>query len=141
LWQTRPKKLPITPCIFDEEILIPSDNIYQPEEIVKCLRENLKENDDVSQSQLQQTNAADSQLCRKRGLENTLLTQLERAKQVVESRNISLDPHLKTFTVMGSSGQPRVVTLHPKESCSCPSNATCYLSYFTCQVKYWRNWK
>jgi len=27
---------------------------------------------------------------------------------------------------MGSSGQPRVVTLHPKESCSCPSNATCY---------------
>ena len=86
--------------LVDEEILIPSDNIYQPEEIVKHLRENLKENDDASQSQLQQTNATDSQLCRKRGLENTQLTQLERAKQVVESRNISLDPHLKTFTVM-----------------------------------------
>jgi len=27
---------------------------------------------------------------------------------------------------MGSSSQPRVVTLHPKESCSCPSNATCF---------------
>ena len=63
--------------IVDEEILIPSDNIYQPEEIVKRLRENLKENDDVSQSQLQQTNAMDSPLCRKRRLENTQLTQRE----------------------------------------------------------------
>jgi len=86
--------------LVDEEILIPSDNIYQPEEIVKHLRQNLKENDDALQSQLQQTNATDSQLCRKRGSENTQLMQLERAKQVVESRNISLDPHLKTFTVM-----------------------------------------
>ena len=65
------------------------------------------------------------QFSKKRKLENAQLTQLERAKQVVENRN-SLDPHLKTFTVIGISGQARLVTLHPKESCSCPSNTTCY---------------
>ena len=95
---------------------------------MKSLTENLNRNDSL-QSQLQQTNATDSdnvQLSKKRKLENAQLIQFERAKQVVENCNISLDLHLKTFTVMGISGQARLVTLHPKESCSCPSNTTCY---------------
>ena len=72
--------------ITDGEILIPSDHVYQTEEIVKRLRENLA--NDSLQSQLQQTNATDLdnvQLSKKRKLEKAQLTQLERAKQVVET--------------------------------------------------------
>ena len=56
---------------------------------------------------------------------NEQLTQNERAKRVVEEHKISLDSNLKTFTVM-ETDRPHVVTLFPKESCSCPSTSTCY---------------
>ena len=52
------------------------------------------------------------------------LTQKERARCVVEQHKISLDPNLQVFTVMGTS-KPHAVTLHPKESCSCPSTSSC----------------
>ena len=53
------------------------------------------------------------------------LTQNERAKRVIEEKKINLDPNLKTFTIIGTD-QPHVVTLFPKESCSCLSTSTCY---------------
>ena len=53
------------------------------------------------------------------------LSQKERARCVVEQRKISLDPNLQAFTVMGTN-KPHVVTLDPKETCSCPSNTSCY---------------
>ena len=49
-----------------------------------------------------------------------------RAKQVLESDNISFDPKLHVFNVKGSSGNTRVVTIFPQESCSCPSKSGCY---------------
>ena len=50
-----------------------------------------------------------------------------RAKQVLlESDNISFDPKLHVFNVKGTSGNARVVTIFPQESCSCPSKSGCY---------------
>ena len=54
------------------------------------------------------------------------LSQLERAKCIVEEERISFDPNLHTFTVIGSEGRPQVVKLFPKQSCTCPSTSTCY---------------
>lgn len=49
-----------------------------------------------------------------------------RAKQVLQSDSISFDPKLHVFNVKGTSGTTRVVTIFPKESCSCPSKSGCY---------------
>lgn len=53
------------------------------------------------------------------------ISQQERARAVIEQNRISVDTKLHTFTVLGSA-QPHVVTLFPKETCSCPSSTTCY---------------
>jgi len=49
-----------------------------------------------------------------------------RACQVVSSNNISFDPKLHVFNVKGTSGVTHVITLYPRESCSCPSTGECY---------------
>lgn len=49
-----------------------------------------------------------------------------RAQQVLASNQISFDPKLHVFNVKGTSGVTRVVTIFPKESCSCPSTSSCY---------------
>ncbi len=49
-----------------------------------------------------------------------------RANEFLEKGNISFDNKLHCFTIKGTSGVLRVVTLFPKESCSCPSNGECY---------------
>ena len=41
-------------------------------------------------------------------------------------RQYSFDNKLHCFTVKGTSGVLRVVTLFPKENCSCPSTGECY---------------
>lgn len=55
----------------------------------------------------------------------SLATTYERAAHIIETCSISLDPRLHIFTVKGSQ-EPRVVQLHPKETCSCPSQGSCY---------------
>ena len=54
------------------------------------------------------------------------LTQIAQARRVVDTDNISFDSHIRVWNVKGTSGTPRVVTLHPKETCSCPSSNCCY---------------
>ena len=54
------------------------------------------------------------------------LTQLERARLILQSGKISFDPKLHLFNVLGSGDRPYVVRLFPRESCSCPSSGTCY---------------
>ena len=49
-----------------------------------------------------------------------------RAQQLLASNQISFDPKLHVFNVKGTSGVTRVVTIFPKESCSCPSTSSCY---------------
>ena len=53
------------------------------------------------------------------------LSQQEQAKCVLEESKISFDMKLHTFTVMGLTC-PHIVTLFPKETCSCPSTTQCY---------------
>ena len=50
----------------------------------------------------------------------------EHAQQLLASNQISFDPKLHVFNVKGTSGVTRVVTIFPKESCSCPSTTGCY---------------
>lgn len=54
------------------------------------------------------------------------LSSIARANLLLDSGMISFDQKLHVFTVKGSSGIPRVVTLFPKQSCSCPSTGECY---------------
>ena len=54
------------------------------------------------------------------------LSSRARAQLLLESGNISFDHKLHVFTVKGVSGVPRVVTLFPKQTCSCPSTGECY---------------
>ena len=49
-----------------------------------------------------------------------------RAQSIVRADNISFDTKLHCFNVKGLSGVTRVVTLFPKETCSCPSTGLCY---------------
>ena len=104
--------------ISETEItLIPDENVYQPEEIVQCIREHLNET-----SPSKATKGSCSKVTDEKGHRIGQLTQNERARRVIDENKISLDPNLKTFTVMGTD-QSHVVTLFPKESCSCPSTA------------------
>ena len=107
--------------ISETEItLIPDENVYQPEEIVQRIRQHLNET-----SPSEATKGSCSKVTDEKGHRIGQLTQNERARRVIDENNISLDPNLKTFTVMGTD-RPHVVTLFPKESCSCPSTSTCY---------------
>ena len=54
------------------------------------------------------------------------LSQLDRAKRIIEEKRISFDPNLHTFTIIGSEGRPQAVKLFPKEICTCPATNTCY---------------
>ena len=53
-------------------------------------------------------------------------TQIERARVIIESGNISFDPKLHSFNVIGSGDRPYVVRLFPREMCSCHSSGMCY---------------
>ena len=44
----------------------------------------------------------------------------------MNSGNISHNEKLGVFTVLGTTGNPNVIRLFPKESCSCPSTRRCY---------------
>lgn len=54
------------------------------------------------------------------------ISSVARAKEVLKEGNINFDNKLHCFTVKGTSGIVRVVTLFPKETCSCPSTGECY---------------
>ena len=45
---------------------------------------------------------------------------------LIENGCVSHDPKMRSFTVMESTNKPHVVTLHPKEYCSCPATSLCY---------------
>lgn len=49
-----------------------------------------------------------------------------RTCQVIKNNHISFDPKLHVFNVKGTTGVTRVVTLFPRQTCSCPSTGDCY---------------
>ena len=107
-----PQFAPIQP--YSEVDYLPTS---PPEEIVKHIRESThmvetpKEEEPREEPQLPARN----------------LSAEARAQLVLKSGDrISFDPKLHVFNVKGTSGVTRVVTLHPRETCSCPSTGSCY---------------
>ena len=106
-------------------LFLPECKVYSPTEIVSQIKENMFRQPDIS---LQATTSSDTDVSSKTSTSNSVLpdlSQMERAKCVIEENKISYDFKLCTFTVMGSTC-PHVVTLHPKESYSYPSTNQCY---------------
>jgi len=54
-----------------------------------------------------------------------LASSSERAKNIIDNGQLSLDSKLGVFVVQGSQ-EPRLVKLFPRESCSCPATSSCY---------------
>ena len=48
-----------------------------------------------------------------------------RTQMLIENNCVSFDPKLSVFIVKGTS-QPRVITVFPHETCSCPAKSNCY---------------
>lgn len=99
---------------------LPDYTIYSPTGIVSQIKENMFCQPDNSS---QATHSSSDVNTSNSVLQN--LSQNEWAKCIIEENKISCDFKLHTFTVMGSSC-PYVLTLHAKETCSCPSTAQCY---------------
>ena len=90
---------------------------FSPDEIVSRIRGKL-----AHSTEREQTPRA--HLSTSKHDSGTQFSQMERARLIVEQNRIHLDTKLHTFTVLGSE-RPHVVTLFPKETCSCPSTTTC----------------
>ena len=97
-------------------LLISEENVYCPEKIVEQIKESLNPPSAVEPTV---PSTSTSKPARQH------LSQHERARRVLNENQISVDLKLHTFTVMGSTC-PHVVTLFPKETCSCPSTTQCY---------------
>ena len=105
---------------------LPDGIVYSPEEIVSRMKENtFCAPDSISQATVLPDDEDVSDEAVVTDSTSQCLSQTQRAKRVIEDNKISFDSKLHTFTVMGSTC-PHVVTLHPKETCSCPSTTECY---------------
>ena len=103
-------------------LFLPDEKVYSPADIVSQIKENIFCKPDES-SQANDADTSNDASASTSALQS--LSQKERAKRVLQENKISCDLKLHTFTVMGST-RPHVVTLHPKETCSCPSKTQCY---------------
>ena len=56
---------------------------------------------------------------------SVLASSTERPKAIVDNGQVSLDPKLGVFAVMGTH-EPHAVRFFPRVSSSCPTTATCY---------------
>lgn len=108
-----------TSIMVQEAECLPS---LSPEDIVKNIRDGkiLIDEEDPAES-TQPIKKAEE----KSSAANTM-SSLARAKELLTTDKISFDSKLHCFNVVGSSGVVRVVTIFPKESCSCPSTGNCY---------------
>ena len=112
-----------------DTVPFPSSPIYSPEEIVSRIRGQLTKSTPYTEGSSipsietgTTTNMEKPQLSSQSGGQ---LSQRDRAMRVIADNRISMDSKLHTFTVLGSE-RPHVVTLFPKETCSCPSTSSCY---------------
>ena len=107
-------------CPIDE---LPITNVYNPEEIVKRIRSHDDDKEEMPSSSVSQ-----HELNTSLNTEGSThqFSQKERAQRLLDSKKISFDPILYTFTIVGESNVPHVVQLFPVESCSCPASPSCY---------------
>ena len=99
---------------------LPQHKIYSPKDIVKRIKEKLDHEKLLGTTT--ETSSVINESARL-GLDN--LSKRERAIRVLDEGKISVDTKLHTFTIMGSTC-PHLVTLFPKETCTCPSTTQCY---------------
>ena len=71
------------------------------------------------------TTIDDKSMSERKGKEKNL-SQQSLTKYVIDNDLIKYVASLNSFLVEGIKGTKRVVTLQPKESCSCPSTGLCY---------------
>jgi len=45
---------------------------------------------------------------------------------IINNNDISFNPKMRIFIVKGTKEVPRMATLFPKQSCTCPSTGECY---------------
>ena len=96
-----------------------------PDEIVKRIRDGNATGEVVGDGNVAGNVASNSkETSEKEGGHN--LSSLARAQAIVEADKIGFNTKLHCFNVKGSSGITRVVTIFPKETCSCPSSGDCY---------------
>ena len=111
------------PLMEEAEVSEPVFICVRPHDIVTRIREkdDITSTADSNRSQLPQEE--DHTQAHK---PPSALSQLERARIILESGKISFDPKLHLFNVLGSGDRPYVVRLFPRETCSCPSSGSCY---------------
>ena len=107
------------PLMEEAEVAEPAFICVRPDEIVSRIRDG----DMTSQSHSPQPQ---EKVVSEPQKPPSALTQLERARLILQLGKISFDPKLHLFNVLGSGDRPYVVRLFPRESCSCPSSGTCY---------------
>ena len=98
---------------------LPQHKVHSPKDIVARIRANVGNHNSCHQlnpTVIETNSIANTSI--EPGLDR--LSKQERASRVIEEGKISVDTKLHTFTVMGSTC-PHLVTLYPKEICTCAS--------------------
>lgn len=111
-------KVPMEELVFDKT-LNPEEIVQQIKSRTTVLPSSSSSTVSVSQDDLQSETATNQQ-------SQEVPSILARARNVIENNKISFNAQMHIFNVEGTQGDVRVVKLHPKETCSCPANGTCY---------------
>lgn len=110
-------------------------NTRSPKEIVSSIRNSLLQSVGTRKEETPQPIIADSQIEFQNAGQSSIVkpalaqqsqSALARARLILDANKMSFDPKLHVFNVEGSAGVPRVVTLYPKVTCSCPLSTECY---------------
>ena len=102
-------------------LFLPDCKVYSPAEIVSHIKENMfSQPDSSSQATIYSSGMDTSSDASTSNSVLQNLSQKERAKRIIEENKITCDFKFHTFTVIGLTC-PHIVTLHPRETCCCPS--------------------
>ena len=96
-----------------------------PDDIVTSIRSSEMAEVAIHDNTDNSVDDASSSVSQTQSKQNTMLSSLSRARVLLSNGDISYDEKLRVFNVKGSASV-HVVTLFPKEKCSCPSTSTCY---------------
>ena len=108
-----------TAKIDTEDLVLVSTR--SPDAIVQHLRDKTLEDN----TECMMTANLDDESKKLSTTSQTPATQLCRARALVEENKISFNPKMHVFNVQGTH-DVRVVSLYPKEKCSCPARSMCY---------------
>ncbi len=117
--------------MFDHQLivfpLICSKQVRQMifRQLIKTARLSSNQNVQEIRTDKNVTLADDKSSSERKGNEK-LVSQNMLVDQLIKENKIHWVPSMKTFLVEGIKGSKRVVTITPKETCSCPSTGQCY---------------